>query len=154
MDYRGEAIECVKGNVLQMHKEIYAKYNGDFDRIYTEAYNNTSYLGRVIEPGKEYELSYLECTCPKVKSGLRSNPEQCECSRQSILFILSQLEPESQFDVRIENTILRGGDRCTFRITRKTESWLLEWLSVLTAAATFNFQLSIFNFWNLPSLKP
>ena len=26
MDYRGEAIECVKGNVLQMHKQIYAKY--------------------------------------------------------------------------------------------------------------------------------
>jgi hypothetical protein len=31
---------------------------------------------------------------------------------------LSQLEPDSQFDVRIENTILRGSDRCTFRITR------------------------------------
>ena len=134
MDYRKEAIACVKGNVLQMHKQIYAKYNGDFDKIYTEAYNNTSYMGRVIEPGKEYELSYLECSCPKVKSGLRSNPEQCECSRQSInpeqcecsrqsiLFILSQLEPDSQFDVRIENTILRGSDRCTFRITKKTEN--------------------------------
>ena len=119
MDYRGEAIECVKGNVLQMHREIYAKYNGDFDRIYTEAYNNASYMGMVIEPGKEYELSYLECSCPKVKCGMRSCPEQCECSRQSILFILSQLEPESQFDVQIENTILRGSDRCTFTITRR-----------------------------------
>ena len=119
MDYKEEAIECVKGNVLQMHKQIYTEYNGDFDRIYTKAYNNASYRGKVIEPGKEYQLSYLECSCPKVKSGLRSNPEQCECSRQSILFILSQLEPESQFDVRIENTILRGSDRCTFRITRR-----------------------------------
>lgn len=36
------------------------------------------------------------------------------------LFILSQLEPESPFDVRIENTILRGSDRCTFRITRNS----------------------------------
>ena len=60
MDYREESIECVKGNVLQMHKQIYAKYNGDFDRIYTEAYNNASYMSRVIEPGKEYELSYME----------------------------------------------------------------------------------------------
>ena len=77
-DYRGEAIACVKGNVLQMHKQIYAEYNGDFDRIYTEAYNNASYMGKVIKPGKVYELSYLECSCPKVKSGLRSNPEQCE----------------------------------------------------------------------------
>ena len=49
MDYREEAIECVKGNVFQMHKQIFAKYNGDFDRIYTEAYNNASYIGRGME---------------------------------------------------------------------------------------------------------
>ena len=64
MGYREEAIECVKDHVLPLHKQIYAKYDGDF-------------------------------------------------------FILSQLEPDSQFDVRIENTILRGGNRCTFRITRR-----------------------------------
>ena len=116
--YREEAIECVKDHVLQIHKQIYAKYNGDFDRNYTEGHNSNSYTGRVIEPGKIYELSYLECTCPKVKCGLRNHPQQCECSRQSILYILSQLELDSQFDVRIEKTILRGSDRCTFRITR------------------------------------
>ena len=76
MRYREEAIECVKNHVLQVHKQIYAKYNGDFDRIYSEGYNNKSYQGRVIEPGKVYELSYLECSCPKVKCGLRSNPKQ------------------------------------------------------------------------------
>ena len=142
MVYKEEAIKCVKDNVLPLHKQIYAKYDGDFDKIYSEGYNSKSYQGRVIEPGKIYELSYSECSCPKVKCGLRSDPEQCleqreppnlfgwpsrdrqrhsqcECSRQSILYILSQLEPDSQFDVRIENTILRGGDRCTFRITRR-----------------------------------
>ena len=75
MDYCKEAIECVKDHVLPLHKQIYAKYGGDFDRIYSEGYNSKSYQGRVIEP-------------------------------------------DSRFDVRIENTILRGGDRCTFRITR------------------------------------
>ena len=119
MRYREEAIECVKDHVLQIHKQIYAKYEGNFDRIYTEGYNSKSYTGRVIESGKVYELSYLECTCPKVKCGLRNHPQQCECSRQSILYILSQLEPDSQFDVRIENTILRGSDCCTFRITKR-----------------------------------
>ncbi|MBO7049804.1 MAG: hypothetical protein J6W42_04235 [Bacteroidaceae bacterium] len=118
MGYKEEAIECVKDCVLPLHKQIYAKYNGDFDRIYSEGYNSRSYQGRVIRPGLEYELSYLECSCPKVKCGLRTNPQQCECSRQSILYILSQLEPASQFQVRIVNTILRGADRCTFRITR------------------------------------
>ena len=32
MCYREEAIECVKDHVLQIHKQIYAKYNGDFDK--------------------------------------------------------------------------------------------------------------------------
>ena len=121
MGYREEARECVKDHVLLLHKQIYAKYGGDFDRIYSEGYNSKSYQGRVIEPGQVYELSYSECSCPKVKGGLRSNPEQCECSRQSILYILSQLEPDSQFDVQIENTILRGGNRCTFRIIRHAD---------------------------------
>ena len=118
MRYREEAIECVKDYVLQIHKQIYTKYKGDFDRIYKEGYNSKSYTGRVIEPGKVYELSYLKCTCPMVQQGLIKNPEHCECSRQSILYILSQLEPKSKYDVQIIDTILKGAERCTFRITK------------------------------------
>ena len=119
VNYREEAIECVKDSVLPMHKRKYDQYNWYFDRIYTDAYNNKSYTGRVIVPGEVYELSYLECSCPKVKCGLRGCPEQCECSRQSSLYILSQLEPDSTFEVQIVNTILRGGERCTFWIYRQ-----------------------------------
>ena len=79
MCYREEAIECVKDHVLQIHKQIYAKYNGDFDRIYTEGYNSKSYTGRVIEPGKIYELSYLECTCPKVSVSARDRAFYISC---------------------------------------------------------------------------
>lgn len=121
MNYREEAIKCVNEYVLPMQKQIYAKYNGDFDRIYTEEFNNKFYSGRVIEPGKVYELSYLECTCPKVKSGHITDPEHCECSRQSVLYVMSQLEPESTFEVQIIDTILRGSDRCTFRIIRSAK---------------------------------
>ena len=85
MGYREEAVECVKDCVLPIHRQIYAKYDGDFDRIYSEGYNSKSYQGRVIEPGKVYELSYLECSCLKVKCGLRNNPEQCECCRMDVL---------------------------------------------------------------------
>jgi len=42
MRYREEAIECVKDYVLLVHKQIYAKYEGDFDRIHTEEYNSKS----------------------------------------------------------------------------------------------------------------
>ena len=33
MRYREEAIECVKDHVLQIHKQIYAKYEGDFEQV-------------------------------------------------------------------------------------------------------------------------
>jgi hypothetical protein len=36
MDYREEAIECVKDRVLPIHQQIYAKHGGDFDRIYSK----------------------------------------------------------------------------------------------------------------------
>ena len=48
MCYREEAIECVKDHVLQIHKQIYAKYEGDFDRIYTEGYKSKSYTAFYI----------------------------------------------------------------------------------------------------------
>ena len=38
MDYREEAIECVKDRVLPVHQRIYARFSGDFDRIYSERY--------------------------------------------------------------------------------------------------------------------
>ena len=117
--FKQKAIECVKDSVLLIHEQIYQKCNGDFDRIFTEEYNTGSYMGKVIESGTVYELSYLKCTCPMVQQGLIKNPEHCECSRQSILYILSQLEPESKFDIRIMDTILKGGESCTFRITKR-----------------------------------
>ena len=60
--HKEEAIECVSDTVLPLQKQLYDKYNGDFDRIYTEEFNNAAYTGEVIEPGKAYELSHLECT--------------------------------------------------------------------------------------------
>ena len=118
VNYIQKVIECVKDSVLPIHEQIYRKCNGDFDRIFTEEYNTESYTGKVLESGKVYELSYLKCTCPMVQQGLIKNPEHCECSRQSILYILSQLEPKRKYDVQIIDTILKGAERCTFRITK------------------------------------
>ena len=46
MGYRREAIDCVKYHVLPLHKQIYAKYDGDFDRIYSD--------GDVVLPGQDF----------------------------------------------------------------------------------------------------
>ena len=117
--YYEQAAACVKDRVLPAQMELYRSCSGDLDRIYGEAMNGNGYFGKVIVPGHVYELGYEKCTCPKVLSGQITDPDHCNCSRQSILYILRQLEPESIFDVEMLETVLQGADHCRFRITKK-----------------------------------
>lgn len=116
--YYDQAVACVKDSVLPVQLGLYQSCDGNLDRIYGEAMNGNGYFGKVIKPGHIYELGYETCTCQKVLSGKVTDPEQCECSRQSILFILSRLEPDSKFEVEILETVLRGAEHCRFRITK------------------------------------
>ena len=117
--YYDQAVACVKDHVLPAQIKLYRSCDGDLDRVYGEAMNGNGYFGKVIESGHVYELGYEKCTCPKVLSGKVTDPEQCECSRQSILYILSQQEPDSEFEVDILETVLNGAEHCRFRITKK-----------------------------------
>ncbi len=116
--YYEKAVTCVKDTVLPAQIKLYKSCGGDFDKIYGEAMNGNGYFGKVIEAGHIYELGYEKCTCPKVQSGQVTDPEQCNCSRQSILYILGCLEPNSKFEVEILETILRGAEHCRFQITK------------------------------------
>lgn len=127
--YYDQAVACVKDRVLPAQLELYQSCNGDLDRVYGEAMNGNGCFGRVVEPGRVYELGYERCTCPKVLSGQISDPDLCNCSRQSILYILGRLEPSSDFEVEIMETVLRGAEHCRFRITKKVNRRLLEELS-------------------------
>ncbi len=118
--YTEQAISCVKGAVLQNLRDKFASCNRSLDAFFASL-NDGMYFGRVIKAGKEYELGYWKCTCRKVINGEISAPEHCECSRQSILFILAQLMPDTKFEVRILESVLRGGSCCRFRIVVLTE---------------------------------
>lgn len=117
--YYEQAVLCVKDYVLPTQRTLFKQCGGDLDRVYGEAMNDASYFGKVVEPGRVYELGYRRCTCQMVLSGQVKAPEHCECTRQSILYILSQLMPECHFEVEILETVLRGSEHCRFRITRK-----------------------------------
>ncbi len=117
--YYEQAVTCVKDRVLPVQMELYRACSGDLDRVYGGAMNGNGYFGKVIEPGHKYELGYEKCTCPKVLSGQITDPDHCNCSRQSILYILSRQEPDSEFEVDILESILNGAEHCRFRITKK-----------------------------------
>lgn len=115
--YYEQAVNCVKDYVLPEQRKMWEEAGKDFDTLYGNRLNSEMYFSSIIEPGYLYELGYHKCTCPKVLDGMCKDPEHCECTKQSILYILNDLAPEKKIEVEIIETILRGGDKCRFRIS-------------------------------------
>ena len=117
MDYKKKAINCVKDTVLPIHMNQFKECGFSLDEQYRK-YGNTEFLNaKVIEPGHVYEIGYPECVCSEVLSGKTSDPSHCECSRESVLFILSELMPEKTIIVETIETVLGGASTCRFLVT-------------------------------------
>ena len=107
---------CVQCGTLQVYKELYEKANGDMDVFFSEANELPGVRCETIEKGSVYNLYFLECTCRLHKQGYVSTPLLCECSRQSILYVLQSLWKNRKFNVAICSSILRGNPECKMRI--------------------------------------
>ena len=107
---------CVQCGTLQVYKELYEKANGDIDVFFSEANELPGVKCETIEKGSVYNLYFLECTCGLHKQGYVSTPLLCECSKQSILYVLHSLWKNRQFNVSICGSILRGNPECKMRI--------------------------------------
>ena len=72
--------------------------------------------GEVVEKGRIYYLTFLECTCHLCKKGYVTTPMLCECSRQSVLYSLQSLWKGRDFQVKLCHSILQGEPDCKMRI--------------------------------------
>ncbi|MDR2904177.1 MAG: hypothetical protein LBU77_06700 [Clostridiales bacterium] len=116
IDYKNKAICCVKDTVLPLQKKQFEECGCSLDEQYRR-YGNTEMLcAKTIEPGRIYEIGYPECVCPDVLSGKESDTAHCECSRQSILYILGELMPDKKISVSIIETVLSGAKSCRFHV--------------------------------------
>ena len=115
--FRKCAINCVSHGVLPFLKIRYEKYEGNMDAFFSEQENSEYSFQKVIEPGRIYEMGYPKCLCFMHDMGFTKSEVHCECSRQSILFVLHELFPDHDFEVKTIGTVLGGCDKCTFRIT-------------------------------------
>ena len=86
------------------------------DVFFSEANELPGVRCETIEKGSVYNLYFLECTCGLHKQGYVSTPLLCECSKQSILYVLHSLWNDRTFRVTICESILRGGRHCKMRI--------------------------------------
>lgn len=115
--YRGCAVACAQGYVLSEQQRRFAECGGDIDRQFEKYARTDFFFSDIIERGRVYEVGYPRCLCPLVETGLTSLPAHCECSRQSILFVMESLLPGKMIRVETLHTVLSGADECRFRVT-------------------------------------
>ena len=52
-----------------------------------------------------------------VVSGKIKDVSHCECSRQSVLYIIGNSLPDKNISVEIIETVLGGAEKCRFKVT-------------------------------------
>lgn len=107
---------CVNGGTLSIYSKLYEDAEGDMDAFFGMANGLPGVKGEVVEKGRVYHLTFLECTCDLCKKGYVTMPLLCECSRQSVLYSLQSLWPKRRFDVKLCHSILQGERDCKIRI--------------------------------------
>ena len=117
MNYKEKAIRCVKDTVLPIHRAQFEECGYDLDEQYKKYGNTETFFAKIVEPGHIYEVGYPKCVCPDVLSGKETSASHCECSRNSVLYILQSLLPEKDIQIEIIHTVLGGADNCRFKVT-------------------------------------
>ena len=60
---------CVDGGTLSIYRKLYEDAGGDMDVFFQLANGLPGVKGEVVEKGKVYYLTFLECTCHLCKKG-------------------------------------------------------------------------------------
>ncbi|MBW9203780.1 hypothetical protein EVD33_12750 [Bacteroidales bacterium SW292] len=107
---------CVDGGTLSIYRKLYEDAGGNMDVFFQLANGLPGVKGEVVEKGKVYYLTFLECTCHLCKKGYVTTPLLCECSRQSVLYSLQSLWKGRNFQVKLCHSILQGESNCKMRI--------------------------------------
>ena len=98
-------------------RRMFEECHGDMDLMFSK-YEDTEYVfRRVIEKGHIYEMGYPKCLCYMYESGFAKSSVHCECSKQSLKYVLEELFPDKKMKYEIIQTVLAGADKCVFRIT-------------------------------------
>ena len=115
--FRPSAIQCVKDYVLVEQKRLFEECHKSLDEMYEKNGRTEYFFGEVIEKGHIYEIGYPRCLCYMHDAGFANSPIHCECSRQSIIYVLHELLPDKSIQVETLHTVLSGAEECRFLIT-------------------------------------
>lgn len=116
MDYRTKAINCVKDTAMPILMQWFRDSDCSLEQ-YCRKYGETEFsFAKVIEPGHVYEMGYPKCVCPEALAGGQES-SFCECSRQSMIYVLENMMPDRHIEVELIETVLSGAEKCRFKVT-------------------------------------
>ena len=107
---------CVQQGTLDFYRQLYDSAAGELDAFFQKVNEVPGLRAEVRMPGCQYAFYFADCTCMLHTQGYVNTPQLCECSRQSVLFVLHTLWPEKEFSVELTASILRGDDMCRLEI--------------------------------------
>ena len=107
---------CVKQGTLDFYRELYDSAAGNLDIFFQKVNEVPGLRAKVLAPGHQYEFCFADCSCMLHTQGYVNTPQLCECSRQSVRFVLETLWPDKNFSVELTASILRGGDMCRLTV--------------------------------------
>lgn len=105
------AIACVGGDTLNQYLRQFRECGGDMDALFTRDTGDDDFYRIVIEKGRVYETGYPRCICWD-----NSHKGGCECSRQALIYLYSQMLHDMEFTVETLQTIRGGAESCKFWI--------------------------------------
>ena len=108
---------CAWYVVNYFYRKLFDECEGNLDRFFTRLHEIDQVDGKVIEPGKVYELIFKKCECPVHTEANFSSPRLCACSKESMICVFKDLVPDRDFKLEQLSTILGGADVCRHRIT-------------------------------------
>lgn len=115
--FRACAVNYVHGGPFGLYRSLFEAAEGDLDRFFVKIDELDGVRGEIVCAGREYNLCFEACSCALHRAGCVNTPMLCECSRQNVLYVMSELWPDRKFGEEVRASILRGADECVLNIT-------------------------------------
>ena len=109
--------KCVDTGIINLYVDLFNNAGRDLDIFFKRLNDLECVGGDVISTGRTYEISFHRCLCDLHTQGYMNSDCICECSRQSIIYVMKTIKPELEFRVDKVSTILSGDEECRFRIS-------------------------------------
>ena len=110
------AKRCSGDALKYLYRDLFKDCGGDLDKFFSRVGEQKGLEGKVVEPGRVYELIFMSCDCPLHTKYEIDSVRLCACSRQSMICVFEDLVPDRSFTIETVTTILDGSDKCRYKL--------------------------------------